>query len=209
MVDTATLLNSSIELNNRAVDIIKSIKEVSAKNKDCVCNEISKLNDLVKGNQNLTIDQIKLLESELEAVNETIEKEQGNVITKISEMLKDFPGIFSNMQAALDNANGMIGDIQNTDNGMYGLLEDANNSLQSVGPAIEEGTQKIAEAVSLSLDKQNSIVAEEQSILESYNELLSRINDEVIAKMINDSNTLLKCLKDCYNLLDSQRRAKK
>ena len=34
------------------------------------------------------------------------------------------------------------------------------------------------------------------------------MNDEVIVKLINDSNTLLKCMKDCYNLLDSQRRAK-
>ena len=62
--------------------------------------------------------------------------------------------------------------------------------------------------MSESMNSQKEIVTEEQSILESYNDLLGRINDEVIVKLINDSNTLLKCMKDCYNLLDSQRRAK-
>lgn len=284
--NVATLLNSIIELNNSIVENIKAIEKVSVENKDCVCDEIVTLKELVEGNEHdaivklgeatdkvskdicsqlavqsnsvqelLTeklayvskqneymvstmksgtedaIDQIIMLKDEVEvskvAVNETIENEQKAVISKLSELMnlfntinedtkgnlseiyKDLCGILSNLQSVLDATDSKISSIQNTDSSMYDLLEDAKNKLHDVESAIGDGTEKIEEAMSESMERQKEIVTEEQSILGSYNDLLSRINDEVIVKLINDSNTLLKCMKDCYNLLDSQRRAKK
>lgn len=177
------------------------------------------------------IDQIQRLKDELEAnkntLNGAIENEQKSILESLSELMNllntintdtkgkmsevytGLCGILSNLQSVLDATESKIGDIQNTDNSMYGLLEDAKNKLNDVEGAIGEGVGKIEDAVSQSMERQNEIVTEEQCILNSYNELLGRINDEVIAKLISDSNSLLKCMRDCYNLLDSQRRAKR
>ena len=127
----------------------------------------------------------------------------------LSEKYKDLCGILSNLQSALDVTDSKISNIQNTRSSIYDLLEDTKNKLHDIESAIGEGTEKIEEAMFESMERQKEIVTEEQSILGSYNNLLGRINDEVIVKLINDSNTLLKCMRDCYNLLDSQRRAKK
>lgn len=177
------------------------------------------------------VDQIHRLKDEIEAnkntLNGAIENEQKSILEslsalmnllniintdtkeKISEVYIGLCGILSNLQSVLDAVEGKIGDIQNTDDSMYGLLEDTKSKLNDVEDDIGEGVGKIEDAISQGMEKQNEIVIEEQCILDSYNELLGRINDEVIVKLISDSNSLLKCMRDCYNLLDSQRRAKR
>ena len=229
--NAVTLLNKIFESNNGVVDSIKKIENVSVENKDCVCNEIRILKELVDGKQRDAIDQIIVLKDEVktskEVVKGTIKNGQETILTNLSELMrllnsinedtksniskisKDLCGVLCNLQSELEETNSKISEIQNVDSSMFGLLEDTNNKFQDVESSIGDGTERIEQAVEHSMDRQKEIVTEEQNILDSYNELLSRINDEVIVKMVNDSNTLLKCMKDCYNLLDSQRRAKK
>lgn len=216
--ETEALLNRVIELENAGLENIKSIEATSIHNKDCICGDISAMKELVDRNYKDATAGLK------EAAGKTTKDICSHLIEQSSHIQdtitidikgemakthKDLCGILANLQSALEDAGSKISDIQSTDENMYGLLEDAKNKLDDVEGAIGEGTGKIEDAVSQNMERQNEIVTEEQHILDSYNKLLGRINDEVIAKLISDSNSLLKCMQDCYNLLDSQRRVKK
>ena len=219
--------------------LIETISTASEKEIACIKEEISKLAEYHKSmpsglqetlnkldeklleisqiNKNINETVSNSIASSEKAIIQSFEKVSDttsqSILNSLSELTKllngDFREMLSNLQGTLDNTKSSISEIKSIDNNMYGLLEDNGNNLKEIKDSIEEGYGEIKEAVSQSVEEQREIVNTEQSILNSYDELLGRINDEVIAKMISDSDTLLKCMKDCYNLLDSQRRAKR
>lgn len=216
--ETEALLNRVIELENAGLESIKSIEATTVHNKDCICGDISAMKELVDHNYKdaaaglkevagkTTKDICSHLVEQSSHIQDTITIDIKGEMTKAH---KDLCGILANLQSALEEAGSEISNMHDTDEHMYGVLEDAKNKLDEIEEAIGIGAGKIEDAVSQSMERQNEIVTEEQRILDSYDKLLKRINDEVIAKLISDSNNLLKCMQDYYNLLDSQRRVKK
>ena len=229
--------NLKLETRDAIVkSIIETISTASEKEIACIKEEISKLAEYHKSmplglqetlnkldEKLLEISQIneninetvsnsiaaseKAIIQSFEKVSDTTSQSLLNILSELTKLFNgDFREMLRNLQDTLNNTESSIKSI---DNNMYGLLEDNGNNLKEIKASIEEGYGEIKEAVSKSMEEQREIVNTEQSILNSYDELLGRINDEVIAKMISDSDTLLKCMKDCYNLLDSQRKAKR
>lgn len=173
------------------------------------CNDIGRLikDEIISDSK----EHKTLLSSICSASSDIVAKlEMTNETTRdMSEKYNDLCGILSNLQSVLDNTDNNIVEIKNIDADMYSLIVDLRNdtdfNLKEIDSTVKE---TINEKISASMESQRQIIDGEQEILVSYDKLLGRINDEVIAKMISDSDTLLKCIRDFYNLLESQRRAK-
>lgn len=174
---------------------------------DIICDKLSvnKENYMNELKENINRDFTSLenaLRESLKLVSETI----GNTISELSE---NHMGIMSNVQNSLDDMSGNVSSIRSINIDTYSKIEDTNTKLEELGENLTTKVSELSELMSDNIDKQLGIISEQENVLLQYDKIISSINNDVVVKMINDSNNLLKCMKDCYNLLESIRRVRK
>ena len=144
-----------------------------------------------------------------DCMDKSVKDLKEDVNKNVLQHLEELKGSISNLQSEVEFVNVHVSNIDNTEEQQRGMQEDANNKLNEIYEEIQNIVNQFSERLTEGIDKQSDIILREEEILVKYDVVLKRINDEVIIKLINDSNNMLKCIKDCYNLLEMIRRNRK
>lgn len=180
----------------KMTDSVHSINEILILFKECVDNSNVEINNTISEmNNNLSkIQNIKI---------DAIMEELKHIIKEFKDTVE---GMISNMQATHDTILNNVDEIKDFDKdlhdyvgNMHLLVDEMKLSYSDEKNDLFTKIDEIKECVDGNVEKQSVII-------EQYDKVLCRINDDVIVNIINDSNNLLKCMKDCYILMDSIRK---
>lgn len=187
--------------------VTKEFKEYSDKKMNKSLSEIvSCIEQNVETLSNGLISEITKLKGYLEKYSGIQSIERENINKTVTALSDNFMGCISNVQDAIDEIGVGVREIKNCSENSLEKLDDVKGVIFDKGEDVSNKITELSNEMQESTDKQLEIISGESNILSQYDKLLSYINDDVVVKMINDSDNLLKCMKDCYSLLESIRR---
>jgi hypothetical protein len=207
---TRATIEAINKCNTDINDKTNDLKSELVDSNDSICAEIISISELINkllGNYSSLIEDygVKLSKSIEEFV--TNHHEDNEMLKQeITSTLDNLNGNISNVHSDTTNIFECVNGIQGTNSELGDKLDEVINE---IGESKDERSIKIDEIVEemgLNSQRQSELVSNESELIDRYNSLIKYINNEVVVKLISDSDNLLNCMKDCYALLENIRR---
>ena len=198
------------------------IEQMSREEKESIITCVNRLTDSVSAEivnihediskTNETLKYVLNVEREFSSQVNSIEKsivDRNDVMTQVladfraaTEEIKELKSISSNIQNGAEDIRSMLGSVQACSDEANGKIDDLRRVISDAKEDMERVLTVISDNLQGNMDKQLEIV-------EQYDVLLGKVNDEILVKIINDSNNVVQLLKDCYTMLEINRKARR
>ena len=184
---------------------------------NCVLNTGKEFFSQANSIEKLIVDRNNVMTQTLTDFRTAIGEEINELNSSVSNAVHNCQEVFANnMKEASETLNGILSNIQNE----VGDIDRTLESIQSCSNETNEEIDDLKGAISDARENMESILADisfnlqgsmdkQLEIVERYDDLLGKVNDEILVKIINDSNNVVQLLKDCYTMLEINRRARR